>query len=196
MKNLVKQFLVAAVLLTTVVTTAMNDDPSVKINSVSAKLVNLTLNNFDKAIKFSIKDNEGLVLYSETFEKEVFSKKFNLATLPVGNYYFEIDSYTKIKTIPVYVDAVKVILNENNSTVYFKPMVRLSNNTVLISKLSLNNAPLKVVMYDQNFNVIYMDEISGSKNLEKKLDVSELPQGTYNLLLSSENKTVLETFTK
>ncbi|NLP58602.1 hypothetical protein [Lutibacter sp. B1] len=196
MKSLIKKCVLVAILLTTVVGIAKNDDPSVKINTTSAKQVNLTLNNFDKAIDVYIKDSQGVILYKETVEKNVFSRKYDLKTLPSGNYYFEIDTYTKVKTIPVYVDATKVVLNNENESVYFKPVVRVNNDKVYISKLALNEAPLKIVMYDSNFNLIFSEELSGSINLERKLDISRLEKGEYKLLLTSEGKSVIKDIRK
>ena len=193
MKSLIKKSLVIAMLFTAMVTAASNEDSGVKFTLVDSKLIDLKLQNSDGDILISVKDIEGHVLYSENYEGINFSKKYDLAALPNGDYFFEIEGRTKIKLMPFKVSSKKVSFNNEIETVYYKPTVRQDKNLVYVSKVTFNEeASLAISLYDEKLNELYSEDLSGTLSLGKILDISKLAKGNYKLVLKSGNKVFTE----
>jgi len=193
MKSLIKKSLVIAMLFTAMVTAASNEDSGVKFTLVDSKLIDLKLQNSDGDILISVKDIDGHVLYSENYEGLNFSKKYDLATLPNGDYFFEIEGSTKIKLMPFKVSSKKVSFNNEIETVYYKPTVRQDKNLVYVSKVTFNEeASLAISLYDEKLNELYSEDLSGTLSLGKILDISKLAKGNYKLVLKSGNKVFTE----
>jgi len=193
MKSLIKKSLVIAMLFTAMVTAASNEDSGVKLTLVDSKLIDLKLQNSDGDILISVKDIEGHVLYSENYEGINFSKKYDLAALRNGDYFFEIEGRTKIKLMPFKVSSKKVSFNNEIETVYYKPTVRQDKNLVYVSKVTFNEeVSLAISLYDEKLNKLYSEELSGALSLGKVLDISKLAKGNYKLVLKSGNKVFTE----
>jgi len=189
MKSLIKKSLVIAMLFTAMVMVASNEDSGVTFTVIDSKLIDLKLQNSDGDILISVKDIDGHVLYSENYEGLNFSKKYDLATLPNGDYFFEIEGSTKIKLMPFKVSSKKVSFNNEIETVYYKPTVRQDENLVYVSKVTFNEeASLAISLYDEKLNVLYSEDLSGTLSLGKVLDISKLEKGNYKLVLKSGNK--------
>jgi hypothetical protein len=193
MKSLIKKSWVIAMLFTAMVMVASNEDSGVKFTLVDSKLIDLKLQNSDGDILISVKDIDGHVLYSENYEGLNFSKKYDLATLPNGDYFFEIEGSTKIKLMPFKVSSKKVSFNNEIETVYYKPTVRQDKNLVYVSKVTFNEeASLAISLYDEKLNELYSEDLSGTLSLGKILDISKLAKGNYKLVLKSGNKVFTE----
>lgn len=191
MKNLIKRSFLIVALFTTIALTAAEVESGMKLK-IDSKLVDLSLYNTDGNITVRVKDSKDYVLYTEQFEGKDYSKKYDLATLPNGDYFFEIEGQTKIKLVSFRVKPNAVVLNNTYKTILFKPVVRQENNKIYISKLALNDESLNVVLYDRNYNVLYKEELNGNVNLEKVLNISNLEKGNYILKLNSNT----QSFTK
>lgn len=192
MKNLVKKGLLIAMLCFAMVAKASDNDSGIKVTVINSKLIDLKLQNFDGDLVISVKDMTGQVLYSENYRGSKFSKKYDIKTLPTGDYFFEIEGHTKIKLMPFTVSSNEVKFNNEIEAVYFKPIVRRKNDLVYISKIALKNETLNVVLFDENENVLYNEKISGSTTIGKTLNIKELETGSYKLVLSSDNRVFTE----
>ncbi|MEP1487806.1 MAG: hypothetical protein ABJL44_11345 [Algibacter sp.] len=160
-----------------------------------AKRTSLTLENVKKGNLLSIKDDHGVILYKEQIEKTGnYTKGFDLTTLPNGSYLFELDGDVKIKTIPFTVESNQVIFNENLEFTSFKPIVRVKNELVFISKLALNKEPLKIDVYFESLNDsyastrIYSETIKDTKKIERAFKLADLKNGTYKIVVKSEGR--------
>jgi len=193
MKNLIKKSLVITMLFTAMVTAASNADSGVKFTVINSKMIDLKLQNSDGNILIRVKDIEGHVLYSESYEGLIFSKKYDLATLPNGEYVFEIEGSTKIKLMPFKVSSEKVSFNNEVETIYFKPTVRQDKNLVYVSKVTFNEEDaLTVSLYDEKSNELYSEHLTGAISLGKILDISMLEKGNYKLVLKTGNRVFTE----
>ena len=160
-----------------------------------AKSTSLTLENVKKGNLLSIKDNHGIILYKEQIEKTGnYTKGFDLTTLPNGSYLFELDGDVKIKTIPFTVKFSKVFFNEDLELTSFKPIIRVKNELVLISKLALKEEPLKIDIYFKSLDnsyastAIYSETIKDTKKIERVFKLASLEKGTYKTVIKSEGR--------
>lgn len=193
MKNFVKSSLLVVAMLMITVGVAKNIDPNIKVILIESKLVQLTMNGGLRMVEVSVKDKNGEIIYHERSENLNLSKKYDLKNLPMGDYYMEIESLTKIKVVPFKVLSNSIDLIEADEVSYYKPIVRKEGTGVLISKLALNNENLEIFLYDASGNILYTEKLEGNAVLKRKLNLMNLNSGDYNLVLRSNGKTFYET---
>ena len=190
MKNLIKKSLLIVAVLTTVVISAtnINNNLDIKVSTIDSKLIDLRLKNSDGDLTISVKDSYGEVLYSEKFEGVYFSKKYDLQTLPTGNYYFEVEGSTKINLMPFTVTRRGFEFKNEIASTYYKPTVRQEGDLVLISKIAFNKENFEINLYDEESNLLYNELLNGKINLDKALNLKDLKSGSYKLVTKSEGK--------
>ena len=186
MKQIIKNSLVLVVLFATMISyaneivTNENDDAT-----------NVTLNNVTEGSVLSIKDVDGLILYKETIQVSGdYSKKFDLTSLPDGNYIFELDKNFEIKSIPFNVKRNIVDLNIENKSVVFKPAMVFENGMLRIQKTILNSEKeLSIKIYFENGDLVHSENFNNEKLINKTYDFSKSLKGKYKVLLSTEDRT-------
>lgn len=188
MKNVFKRIIMLLMLLLTVVVSANPMFDDVIVSTLKSKIINLQLSNNDGDLNVLIKDIEGIVLYEEEFKGTNLSKRFNLDLLPDGDYTIELSSQTKTTTIPLKIENSKVKVLEGSEVVIYKPIVRIKDNMVYISKLSTIGEKVSVEFYE-NDAILYKSKPISDVTFGKVLDISNLPKGDYKLVLNYANRT-------
>ncbi|SNR67199.1 hypothetical protein SAMN06265371_108116 [Lutibacter agarilyticus] len=188
MKNLIKKSLLVVAVLTTIVMSGANINNNVKVNVIDSKVIDLKLKNSDGDLTISVRDAKGETLYTEKFEGNYFSKKYDLNTLPTGDYYFEIEGRTKINLMPFKVTSEGIEFDNKVESIYYKPNVRQDGDLVFISKVALNNENFTISLYDDHLNMLYKEELSGQVNLGKTLNLMKLEKGSYSVVMKSGGK--------
>lgn len=166
-----------------------------------AKRTSLSLNNVKEGNLLSIKDNNGVVLFKESIKKAgIYTKGFDLTSLPDGLYLFELEKDLEIKTIPFTVKSEEVTFNENAETKVFKPYVKANDDMVYVSMLALNAEPLLVEIYFtesnllNNFELVHSEKISGEKIIQKAFKLSGINNGSYKVVCYSHGRKFVKTF--
>lgn len=153
----------------------------------------ISLENVKQGQQLFIKDYNGVVLYNEVLEKNgTYSKKFDLSALPLGNYYFELVKDMEIKVTPFKVDFDKVEIHTEKETTIFKPFVKSKENKVYLSRLSMNNQPLKVNIYYQGPSedqLIFSEKIENENIVERIYALDEKQKGLYKIIVLTEGRT-------
>lgn len=193
MKNLVKSSLLVITMFMITVVVAKNNDPNIKIKLIESKLVQLTMKGSIKMVEVSVKDKNCETIYHEKSDNFNLSKKYDLKNLPIGDYFMEIESLTKIKVVPFKVLSNSINLIEDDEVTYYKPIVKKEGTDLFISKLNLNNENLEIVLYDADSNILFTEKLEGNAILERKLNLMNLNSGHYNLVLRGSGKTFYET---
>ena len=194
MKNVIKH-LKKGILLVTMLTTIYSFANESSYYSIKndTKKTSLTLNNVKKGNILSIIDINGIILYKEVIENSgIYSKGFDLTYLPDGFYTFELDKDLEIKTIPFTVNYNNVVFNKKEEKTIFKPYTRVKDDFVYISKLALNNDPLKIEIYflnDYDYELVYTEKVINTKNIEKTYKLTGLKKGDYKIVIETEGKT-------
>lgn len=141
-----KKAIVAAAITATVSGYANNNNSkSIKDDKITAITLNVKQGNL-----LTIKDANGIILYKEIMEqKGVYSKGFDLTALPNGNYVIELEKDVEIKVMPFTVSSTKVSFNKESESVFFKPVTRVKEDLVYVTKLALNNEDLDIEIYKE-----------------------------------------------
>ncbi|MDO7172244.1 hypothetical protein [Mariniflexile sp. AS56] len=154
-----------------------------------AKKTALTLTDVKAGNKLSIKDANGIVLYSEQIEKAgIYTKGFDFTSLPDGDYVFELDKDIEIKTIPFTISFKSIVVNKEKETTSYKPYIVQKNNLLYITKLSPNSEAVKISVYsnaNNEYELLHAESITDVQAIER---VYKLEKGSYKIVISSDNK--------
>lgn len=191
MKNLIKKSILFVATVVTVVSYASG--PSAKGRKSDVKKTVILLNNVKPGQQLLIKDYDDAVLYHETIESEgIYSKVFDLSILPSGNYYFELEKDIEFNIIPFKVSSDKVEVFKEKENNLYKPFVRSKANKVYLSRMSLNEQPLKVNIYFDGVNgeeLILSEDIKNKRIIERIYTLDKHIKGLYKIVVSTEGKT-------
>lgn len=196
MKKLIKNSLVIVVLFTTLLVNANEISTFRDLNDNRTTLVSFT--NVKQGNQLVIKDAYGVTLYKENIEQSgKYTRGFDLTELPDGTYSFELEKDLEINVIPFTVRSNNVKFNKNLKETIYKPFVRVEDNKIFVSKLSLESDPMSVKIYYDNStgflnDLIHSETIENTKNIQKvyRLDINE--KGKYRIVLKSEGRTYTE----
>ncbi|ULC59833.1 hypothetical protein MBM09_02365 [Flaviramulus sp. BrNp1-15] len=159
-------------------------------NDAKRTLISL---NVKEGNLLSIIDDNGVILYKELIQKTgVYTKGFDLTSLPNGEYIFELDKDLEINTIPFTVLSGNVVFNKEEEKLIYKPYIRIKDNLVYVTKLALNKEPLKVDIYfinSSNTELMHSEEIENTKNIQKIYKLTGSEKGNYRIVLQSEGRT-------
>src|SRR5690606_29226791 len=129
MKNLVKN-LIAVVLVVVSVASASAKEVPIKIKVAGEKSIELFLGEISGKVWISFKDDNGDVIYSKRIKNLTFYRaKYDLATLPDGEYKFELYADDQTLNLPVTIAEGTVALKEK---VAAAPVVSKRGNTVSV----------------------------------------------------------------
>lgn len=151
----------------------------------------LILNNVKSGDLLTIKDYNGLILYKELISTAgVYKKGFDLSALPDGDYFFEVDKFIEIKTIPFTVKSNRTVFHKEKESSVFKPYIKHKDGSVLITKLAPKLEPLKIKIYadyNSEYTLIFSDVVENTKTIEKAY---KLEKGKdYKIEISSDSRT-------
>jgi hypothetical protein len=157
-----------------------------------AKGTTLTLESVKEGNLLSIKDDNGLILYKELIEKAgVYTKGFDLTSLPDGTYIFELDKDMEINTIPFTVKSSSVLFNKEQEKIIYKPYVKVINDMAYITKLALNKEPLKIKVYfngSSGYELMLSEKIENTQNIKRAYKLTGLEKGNYKIVFDSEGR--------
>ena len=193
MKNVIKHSKKGILMVTLFATLLSSANEATFFNVKNeVRTTSLTLNNVKEGNLLSIKDDNGVTLYKELIHKPgIYTKGFDLTELPNGSYIFELDKDVEIKIIPFSVKAGTVLFNNEEELIIFKPFVRLNGDLAFLTKLSINEAPLKIEIFftDSNeYTLVYSEKIENTAEIKRIFKLNGLKNGSYKMVFHSEDR--------
>lgn len=161
----------------------------------------LTFDNVKKGHQLVIKDANLLVVYREAIQKNgTYSKGFDLTALPDGDYSIELDKDLQIVIRPFTVTSNIVKFKKEKETVIYKPSVRIQDNYLFVSRLSLDVQPATIKLYykessEQGRELLFSEEIENKKIVERVFELSKKKKGNYVVVFNSQGRTFTERIT-
>lgn len=185
-------------LLSTLVTSANRVPYKTEVKEADKTII--TLDNVKVGQELFIKDIDGAVIYTESIEVSgSFTKEFDLATLPDGLYFIELNKDVEIKVIPFTVYSYSAELHKEKETTIFKPVVRLKDNFVFIAKLSLSQEPMEIKLYydatdspSGGYELLYDENIENTTTIHRVYKLDKNEKGNYKVIFKSEGRTFIE----
>ncbi|QDO93065.1 hypothetical protein FNB79_03435 [Formosa sediminum] len=199
MKNIITLSICLLVMTTSFATNYTDISFSKKGDGSKMEII-LTLSDVKAGQELYIKDENGVILYNQTIQKSgIYNSKFDISALPDGNYHFEHDKDAYTKLIPFTVDNGEVNFAKAKEKVIYKPIVRLKNDFIYVSKLDLEKKNVKINIYYSakdkgELKLVHSDEISNTIKIERAYRLSELHKGNYKVIIESDGKSYIENF--
>lgn len=85
---------------------------------------------------------------------------------------------------------------KSKSTRKFEPHFRIDNSIVSFNLLSLNEESARVMVYNNNYELLYSDTVKGGKNLGKMFDFSKAEKGNYFIVIKYNNNLYTKTIVR
>lgn len=183
MKNLFKSILVVAVMLGTYAGYA-----NATLN------VKPTINYLEKGDHISVSDSTGEIIYSGKVNYNGnLSNLFNFTKLKNGEYTIEVnkDFIIEVKTISVKNGVVTYLESANEKI--FKPVLRIDDSKVLISKLALETSEMEIELY-YGEELIHTETVDGEVTLNRVYKLDETLNGDYTAIIKSNDRVFVENF--
>ena len=181
MNKLIKTGLLSAALLASVVA---NASKIITTASSKSKVVYIGLTNISQGEVLSIKDTEGVQLYSVSLDKsDAFSKKFDFSSIPSGVYFIETKEAKEITVTPLIVTPEKVSVITKTSKRFRAPSITVDDNVARVLVRNFNEVPVSISIYDEEGNVLKKDD---SENLliYNAYNFANLPEGNYTFFVT------------
>lgn len=191
MKTIFKKYLVVVLMFGTFINYATEKNIS---TTIDGKKVKVEFTAVRKGQVLSIKNANNIVMYSDVIEMAGnYARTFDLTNLENGKYTAELekDFETIIKPFLV-ANGLVTFTPEENKTI-FKPVIRTQDNLLLISKISLENQPIKITLYYMDA-VIYTETSKDTKVLNRALRLLKNKKGTYTVAINADNKNYRKNF--
>lgn len=163
-----------------------------------AKKTSLKLTHVKEGNLLSVIDAFGVTVYKEVIkESGNYTKSFDLTILPNGTYAFELDKGIEINTIPFTIKSNIVVFDKEKENTTYRPTVRVKENFVYISKLTLDEKPLKIEVFftgkeSSDSELLFSEKIENTKIIERTFKLENLEFGDFKIVLYSEGKQFIE----
>jgi len=190
MKKLIKTGLLSVALVASLVA---NASKIVTTASSKSKVVYIGLTNISQGEVLSIKDADGVKLYSESLGKtKAFNKKFDFSSIPNGIYFIETKEAKEITVTPVIVSEDKVAIIKESTKRFRAPSITLNDNVARVLVRNFSEAPVSIYIYDDAGNELKTDK---SENLliYNAYNFSDLSAGTYTISVTQGEYNFTET---
>ena len=153
-----------------------------------------TINTIKKGNHISVSDSSGDVVYSSRINYDGnIANLFDFTQLEDGIYTIEVnkDFIIEVNSIQVK-DGVVVFLKDLKEKI-FKPVFRVENSKVIISKLGFDSNKMIVELYYEN-ELIYTDTVKGKEILNGVYKLDETLHGDYSAIIRSNDRVYVENF--
>ena len=189
MKTIRKIMLIAMMVMATAVVFAHGGKPNVKVEKVGTKIVALKASHL-RAGKTQVrfKDENGLILHKIVLHNdEKISKRFDLTSLPTGNYDLEVENESYFATTPIEITNDAAFVTEADQVTIIKPLVRKNGDLLDIIMLSEDSSPVNVTIFDSNLEPVYKETLAGTTEL-RRYNLSKLSKGDYRIKMRAQGK--------
>ncbi len=192
MIKLIKNGLLSVTLLATV---AVNASKIVTTKTADAKVLNITLTEITKNEVLSIKDTNGVILYTVKLqETKSFNKKFDFNTLPNGVYFLESKQLKEITVTPLILNEDKASFLFNTTKTFTAPTLKVDESIVRVFLKNFDKHPVNISIYDSK-GIEIVSESNKELVVYKDYDFSKLEKGNYTVSVSHGDYTFNEEIT-
>jgi hypothetical protein len=162
-------------------------------NTIDGKRVKVEFKTVKKGHTLSIKDENGVVMYSQEIKRSgTYSQVFDLSKLEKGNYTTELEKDFEI--VIKYFSVLGGQISFEDEKTIFKPVIRIKENLILISKMNFEKEPLKITLY-YNDEIILSEKVKDTDDiLNRVYRVSKKIKGDYKVVVNSNNRSYMQGF--
>ncbi len=198
MKNVMKLVVMTVAVLSTAVNYASISDLNAQ-NQFSIQEGKIITEN----PKLVIRNIKGVAIFEGTvFNSSSMAELVSDMELDNGSYTYEVVGDTNVEITSFVVDQTTILFDTKGAKTIFMPTLRVKDDLVLVSQLSLLKEPLKIKMYYSAeeddlkiFDLIHTEKIGEEMILERAYSLDKSKTGDYKIKFISNGKVFTETFT-
>jgi hypothetical protein len=196
MKKISKFSLVLIVTLLTMNMHAGTVDFTLDVKKEQGKMVTFALNQIEK-IDLSIYDADDKLIHSENVDsKKDIKRTYDLKALPEGTYFLQAESDSKILRYEISVVGETASLSGDAVSEVYKPVFAVKKGLVWVNILNLDESPVNIKIYDNEYNEIYNSASLMSQTVTKVFDINNFQNEEYTFVVTDNDKTFTKTFSK
>lgn len=196
MKKISKFSLVLVVTLLTVNMHAGTVDFTLDVKKEQGKMVTFALNQIEK-IDLSIYDANDKLIHSENVNsKKDINRTYDLNALPEGTYFLQAETDTKVSRYEISVVGETALLSANAVSEVYKPVFAYKKGLVWVNILNLDESPVNIKIYDNEYNEVYDSALLKGQNVTKIFDIKNFQNEEYTFVVTDNDKTFTKTFSK
>jgi len=190
---MIKSLLIAMMVMVAAVVFANGSKPNVKVEKIGTKMVALHASQLGTSkTQVQLKDENGLVLHKVVLNNnEKVNKRFDLTSLPAGNYDLEVENETSFTTTPIEVTASAAYVLDADQVMIIKPVVRQNGDLLDIILPSEDSASVSVTIFDNNLKPVFKETVEGTTEL-RRYDLSKLGKGGYRIKMRAQGKEFIQ----
>ena len=183
MKMLRNQWLTLVALLLIGSSAVAADDTEISVRkSDEAKQTLVRVYNLSEGSAIlRLKDAEGHVLHREAIKGHTYMKKYNMASLPAGEYTLEVQSKEGVS------QETFTLSSGVARPVYFKPAVQVGTDMVNVMFKNSIASSVSLKLHDRYGNVLYQETVASQDEFAKGLNMSKLQAGQYSLSITGDD---------
>jgi|TARA_R110002110_G_scaffold96884_25_gene249251 hypothetical protein len=153
--------------------------------------------------KLVIRNKKGIAIFEGTvFNSSSMEELVSDMDLSNGSYTYEVIGDTNVEITSFVVEETTILFDAKGAKTIFMPTLRVKDDLVLVSQLSLLKEPLKIKMYYSSeednskiFDLIHTDKIGEEMILDRVYSLDKNKTGDYKIKFISNGKVFTETFT-
>lgn len=131
-----------------------------------------------------IADAKGKIVFTDVIEKNKQRVKYVLNTLQKGNYEITLKESEVIAKYEITISDENVKIVDTSS--YYRPYIHSENGKLLISAEIEKKEDIKVTIYDQNNELVFMYNLEKDKTFTQSFNLDQLPKGAYSVTVSTD----------
>ena len=152
--------------------------------------------------KLIIRNKKGIAIFEGTvFNSSSMEELVSDMGLSSGSYTYEVVGETNVEITSFVVDGNTILFDAKGAKTIFMPTLRVKDDLVLVSQLSLLKEPLKIKMYysaekedSKIFDLIHTEKIGEEMILDRAYSLDKNKTGDYKIEFISNGKVFTETF--
>ena len=139
-----------------------------------------------KQVSLSVEDEYERVIYYSAYVKNTadFTRLFDFSLLEDGNYVIVVKWENEIRKQPISIKDQKVVVKELIKME--EPLFRVTGDDLLI--FFNNKTEQKFVISIAGEDGVFFTDNSQEKDFARKYNLSQLPEGTYNISVSNNDQ--------
>ena len=193
MNKVIKTTIIAfAALFIALNATAADETYSLYVSksSESKKIVLRLDNMFADKVACTIYSDLGATIFKdEIYTAEKTAKQYDLNQLPEGNYIIEIIDLMKVEKLKLTITKESVEFENTEAEITYKPTVWMNEDkTVDFNLLSLGNN-VKVSILNETRDEVFKKSYKKETTVSNRFDFSQLPKGTYTMVVMNGDET-------
>lgn len=147
-------------------------------------------------IAIQIENEQNEIVFSKTMKAlSSFQQKYDLKGFEKGDYSLVITDASKIITQPFAVTESEVEVDIDLKRFAYKPYFRFNENveSLAVNWMKSDKSDCKFKIEDDKFNVLFEESVANNGIIHRSYDFSQLPKGTYYVVIKDGNHTYNET---